>query len=435
MKRKCKKKWKRRVLGGIFAGILLMVGMFWGCGAKEDANRESSFRADTIEEKKKLTFMCISTVNQDIMNDAIAEFNKNNSWNAEIEVTYYPNEKYKKELLRKMIAGEETDLFFSWTSGYLMDFTKMGKVMPLNYYLDQDADIWQEKYDTSMFDAVTFNGSVYAIPTTKCISVVYYNKEIFSKYHLQPPKTYEEFLNICETLKKHGITPLYMGSTPWSAGLLYLEILRGTGGNDWQTYDSAKDVPWTSKKFVQAAETMQELYKKGYVPQDFLNTNGRGEHMSDTAMYLNGDWFSGSWEGTRGIFLFPAVDPAYRHVQVGGADRSFAISADCKYPQAAYEFLKLYAGEAYQERTLYEENSIPVRRLDKRPEKQEQSLNEQTRKVERLMQKNPPNCIFMDVKYGSDFGTEFNQTAQKILAGEDAVKSLEKLQKYADEEE
>lgn len=430
-----KKKRMYRLGGTMLAGMLLILAVLGGCGETSAQNPAKTSGGNTQKATHTLTLMCINTVDQDVLNDAIEEFNRTNTSHAKVEVTYYPNEKYKKEILRKMIAGEETDMFFSWTSGSLKEFVQMGKVIPLNYYLNQDETLWEKNYDPDMFDAVTFNGGVYAIPTTKCMSVVYYNKKVFEKYHLTPPHTYKEFLKTCETLKKNGITPLYMGSTPWNAGLLYLELLRGIGGNAWQSYDSAKEVPWTSKSFVLAAKEMQKLYKKGYIPKDFLNAYGEGKSLSDAAMYLNGNWFSGSgWSQTSGIFRFPAVDPAYDQVQVGGADRSFAISADCKHPQEAYEFLKLYAGEKYQERTFYEESSIPMRKLDHIEKAKEENVSEETSEVEKMMKQNPPNCIFMDVKYGSDFGTEFNATAQKILAGEDPKKCLEELQQYAQEE-
>ena len=39
-----------------------------------------------------------------------------------------------------------------------------------------------------------------------------YNKDLFAKYGLSEPQTWEEFLLICEKLKSQGITPIVLGS-------------------------------------------------------------------------------------------------------------------------------------------------------------------------------------------------------------------------------
>ena len=38
---------------------------------------------------------------------------------------------------------------------------------------------------------------------------VMYNKDVFTKVGVQPPKNYADFLAICDKIKKAGITPIY----------------------------------------------------------------------------------------------------------------------------------------------------------------------------------------------------------------------------------
>jgi raffinose/stachyose/melibiose transport system substrate-binding protein len=48
-----------------------------------------------------------------------------------------------------------------------------------------------------------------AVPYSIMAAGVIYNKDIFAKYDLKVPKTYDELLNVSKTLKSNGVTPFY----------------------------------------------------------------------------------------------------------------------------------------------------------------------------------------------------------------------------------
>ena len=41
---------------------------------------------------------------------------------------------------------------------------------------------------------------------------MYYNKAIFDKYGLEVPTTYDEYVQVCDTLKENGVTPVALAS-------------------------------------------------------------------------------------------------------------------------------------------------------------------------------------------------------------------------------
>ncbi len=375
--------------------------------------------------KETLTLMCIGTMSQEILDDAVEEFNRTNGYQVEIECEYYGDEEYKKELARRMAVNEEPDIFFSWQSGFLKVYADRGKALNLEPYLSQDP-FWTEILGQDDFEGVSFQGKVYGIPLTKCITVVYYNREIFGKYQIEIPKTYQEFLDICSRLHQEGILPLYLGSTPWSSGMLFLELLRGTCGNELMQYESFEEIPWTAKRYQEAAKRLQELYQAGYIPEDFLGTEGTSQSVGDAAMQVGGNWFASWKNGTYGAFLFPPVKEENAGIATGGGDRSFAIAAKCSHPEAAFQFLKLYSSEKYQSRVLYEESNIPSRKL----EIEKSKINPLLLECMELMGQAEGFCRYMDVRYGMEFGDLFNEGAQAILSGRDYREILEKMEQY-----
>lgn len=413
------KKWILMVCWAIFP--ILVISGCRGISGKQGEEETSA--------REKLSLMCISTVDQEIMRDALSEFNESNPYEVEIEVEYYGLEAYKTELARRMAVNEEPDLFFSWQSGFLESYVNREKVYRLNDFLEQD-EFWEEAFDQEDFGEVTFQGNVYGIPTTKCITVVYYNKALFDQYQVSVPKTYQEFLETCAVFQKAGIVPLYMNSIPWNAGQLFLAILNSVCGKELIQYKNLEEIPWTGESFLKAAQMFQELYQEGYVPEDFLGTEGESMSSGDTAMQLSGNWFALWKDEEYGVFLLPAVNEENDAIAVGGGDRCFAISEKCKNPEAAFGFLKLFSSEKYQSRVLYEESNIPARKLEVDKERMLPMQADCLGYMEQAEQ----YCSYMDVRFGMEFGDLFNESAQAILSGEDCMEVLETLEKYATEE-
>jgi raffinose/stachyose/melibiose transport system substrate-binding protein len=70
----------------------------------------------------------------------------------------------------------------------------------------------------------TLNGKVYGVPWgTNNNLGVYYNKEIFQKLGVKPPKNYADFLDICAKAKAAGYIPVYEAvKTGWPAQIYSL---------------------------------------------------------------------------------------------------------------------------------------------------------------------------------------------------------------------
>lgn len=78
-------------------------------------------------------------------------------------------------------------------------------------------DVWiqsglRESMSPAFQDLSVFDGKQYYLPIGFSWSAIYYNKQIFDRYGLTPPSTWDEFLVICDTLSANGEIPISIGT-------------------------------------------------------------------------------------------------------------------------------------------------------------------------------------------------------------------------------
>ena len=97
------------------------------------------------------------------------------------------------------------------------------------------------------------DGNVYLFPEALNCEFFFYRKDIFEKYNLEAPTTWNEFLDTCKTLKDNGEIPLIVA-----------------GKENWQLMRYLSFAPWRMTKdqfimdyIVKFAEGFMNLFKLG----------------------------------------------------------------------------------------------------------------------------------------------------------------------------
>lgn len=79
-----------------------------------------------------------------------------------------------------------------------------------NFYDFTNAPWVEDLTDTAINQAI-YNARVIGLPHSEAsVSGTLYNKELFKKFGIEVPRTQAEFLAVCETLLRNGVTPLYL---------------------------------------------------------------------------------------------------------------------------------------------------------------------------------------------------------------------------------
>ena len=420
---------KRKIWIGL-AGILC-AGLLAGCG-KEGENSGSKDAGE--EEKKVLTVLLNGTASDAFVDDyqeIIDRFNEENNYDVTIEPEFVGNAEYKARLATMMATDTQPDIIYTWELGSLENFVNAGKIVSLQEYLDADPD-WKKSFQAGTLELETYGGEAYGIPTARCIAVMYYNKEIFEKYSLEVPETYEEYCQVCETLLANGVTPVAMAAAAddaWMVSQYIQQLSNGIAGVD--LYEGIKNGTrgWNDEGMEEAAKLFQEEAAKGYFADGFAELSSGGAKWlfqeEKAAMYFNGSWDASNLDNPNiGCFILPAVKEEYQNIVVGALDNSYAVTSNCEDVEAAVAFLKFWSNEENASMLLYECGRIPATdiRMD------EGRLSSLCQDVLACFEQQKVLTPWFDrVDAGS--GNRFNQSCVEIGQGKDVKTVLDALQK------
>ena len=222
-----------------------------------------------------------------------------------INLTLVENQSFKQKLQLAMGAGNPPTIFWTWGGGILQQYIKANYVEPLDQSLGAP-------FLPASLGAVTYQGKLYGIPVQGTQPVYFfYNKPIFSKYHLTFPTTWSGLLSTISTLKSHGVEPISLAAGDQWPSLMYLEYLtdRFGGPTPVQDLEANKPGAWSNPAIIQALTYIQDLVKAGAFNKGYqsLKFSGGGSdalvYSGKAGMQLMGDWDIGSTMGANKSFV------------------------------------------------------------------------------------------------------------------------------------
>ncbi|NHN31653.1 extracellular solute-binding protein [Paenibacillus agricola] len=302
-------------------------------------------------EKKKLSFWYIDTgKRKELIEATVQKFMKDHP-DVEVEAVQIPNDPYKTKLSVAMGGGNPPDIFHSWGGGWLKQFASANQVLDLTGKINSDAFL------PAGLDVATFDKKVYGAPLAMSVVPFYYNKEIFAKYNLQPPQTYDDLLVIVDSLKKENIVPIALANqTKWPAAFYLMYFANRLGGSEiFNEAFERKGRTFEDETYVKAGEMIQDLVKRGAFNPGFngiqydtgnsrqLLYTGKAAMEMQTSSYINNIRAeSPDFEKKVGMFPFPVITGGKGKITdlVGGVSPVFSVAAKSKYPAEAIELVK-----------------------------------------------------------------------------------------------
>lgn len=256
-----------------------------------------------------------------------------------------------KDKLRVILGGNEVpDIMFSWSGEFARKFVRAGAALDLTPYLEEDP-AWKDSFIPASLQPFSSDDKNYGIPLRFNGKFFVYNKEIFDKYNLQAPQTWDEFMNVLETLKQGGETPIILGNeSPWAAihyltGLNQKMVAQDVRMNDY----NPRSGEFTDPGYVKAMEMFAELNQKGYLMD---NVNSSSHDMAKqyfftgegAMMYVELEEFQNvedSLSGNWGFFQMPTISEGKGNQNfITGAPDGFIVSSKTEHPEEAIKFLK-----------------------------------------------------------------------------------------------
>ena len=248
------------------------------------------------------------------------------------------------------------------------EYAKAGQVHDLTTAMNQPlpkgsgygTTKWKDTLLPAVKSWITMNGHYYAVPEEITAINFFYNRAIFTKYHLQAPTTWSQFLAVCAALKKNGVAPLTVTGTFLGYMQLYYDYLLARRSGTAATLAAVAGTRSFSSVpgVLAAASDLQTLVKQGYFLNGFQGTDFTSAQLDffqgKAAMILMGTWLEGEMKGSipsnfqLGTFSFPKIPGGKGNGVLFGAVNDWTVAQKSANPTLGVQWLKWFSRKDVQ---------------------------------------------------------------------------------------
>lgn len=436
---------RRRAVMSAAVGLALLVGACVPSGAAPSASAPQGTTAGSAgasggsgTSSIALWHIQSAGTGPKIIQQAVDRFHADNP-NVNVEVVPLQNDPYKTKIKLAVGAGKAPCVFLTWGGGPLYEYVKANQVIDLTPYMTKDN--YKDRFVDAAFTPITFDGKIYGVPVENtAMAVIFYNKVLFQKYNLTPPKTWDELLNVVKTLKDNKIAAFALANKgKWPGSMYFMYLVDRLGGPQvFQSAATRTGGSFEDPVFIQAGTMIEDLVKAGAFAEGLNgldNDTGQARallYSGKAAMELMGTWEISSIKGENpdyynnslGLFPFPTVpngkgDP---NDLVGTAgDNFYSISPTCSNPDAAFRLIQY----------LIDDTSVKIRAEDGRipPVKGFTATEPLLKEVVKLIEAAPNVQLWYDQYLPPEVGEVHKDTSQALfglsMTPQEAAKQLE----------
>ncbi len=309
----------------------------------------------------------------------IPEFEELTGIDVEVDLLQYMK-MHDKEILEMSKPSGDYDLI-SMVCMWKAEYASAGMLTPLEPFFENPA-LAMPGYDfEDLVPAYVENtgyvggekiylggpGAVlYGVPFGAETSILIYRKDIFDKYDLKVPDTYDELLETARFIKEnvdgvYGLTSRgAAGHQATHAYLLHASPFKA------QIFDENWEPAVNSPESIATLNWMKDMFQYG--PPGMTGFAQDGEFQAflqgDAAMYLNACVFAGKARDPKQSKVYDKLGYAMHPIQKTRLSESggfgLGIPANSKHPEAAFLFLEWITSKA-TERKVIENGGSPFR--------------------------------------------------------------------------
>lgn len=183
---------------------------------------------------------------------------------------FAPGDELKTKLKVDMASGNTPDVFMYWAGeSFMRPLVDGGVALNMADYFAASQSVNKEQWSEGAWADTAVDGEAYLVPIETSKAFFLYNKEIFDKFQLTPPTTYEEFKQVSKVLRENGIIPLAMGSKGSNPGHWFFSAIAtqfdgGVEAGEKMSTDYKFDI----EAFNKAAQIISEMKSLKIFPDD-----------------------------------------------------------------------------------------------------------------------------------------------------------------------
>ncbi|UUZ81019.1 extracellular solute-binding protein [Paenibacillus sp. P26] len=255
----------------VLASSVALITLLSACAGGGSAPASKMGGGDSAAQaasQKPVTLSFIHWRGEDVkaLNGLIEKFQQENP-NIKVEMQTMPSDQYQTAAQAKLSDGSVGDVFTSFPGAQFEALAKAG------LFADLSKEPWLTRYNDNLIQAGKKDGKRLAVPYQLVYNDPIYNVKLFEKYNLTPPKDWDSFLTLCETLKSKGIIPIaFAGADIGPGQLMNTMVMNNEPSEDIFTKLEAGQAKLTEDWWVRTLSQFKELNDKGYFQPNSLGT-------------------------------------------------------------------------------------------------------------------------------------------------------------------
>ncbi|WP_085506224.1 ABC transporter substrate-binding protein [Thalassobacillus devorans] len=331
-------------------GLLAFILILTGCSSDTDGSVEGE--TENNEENGDTVTLEVGSWRTEDTAKYEKLFEAFNEKHPDIQLEFKPskNTEYNTILNTALQSGEGPDIMQLRPYAAGAELADAGYLEPI-----EDLEGLDTFPDSSLMAAQGSDGTQYGVPLNMSTTQMFYNKKIFDELGLEEPQTYEEFIELNETFKSEGYTPLAMGTKEgWLMSLMHGIVGPAHyGANEFVEQIENGETDFVSDEYVASIEAMEQL-------KDYFPDNSEGLGMEDirtlffteqAAMFPLGSWeieVLKEMNPDLELDFFPMPSAVGKEPTITTwVDGSYAINANSEHKEEAKKFLEWMTTEEF----------------------------------------------------------------------------------------
>ena len=319
------------------------------------AGMTAGFSMNVMADDNTITFM--GWYEEDEMEKVLEALNTELDGKYQVEYTYVAQTDYNNVLSTQLAAGEGPDIVADGAN--FPARIKAGNVVEIT------GEDFLGEFNEAGFALCADGDKTYGIPSYGWFSGLWYNKALFEENGItELPKTFDEFVKVCDTFAENDVKPLGFGladgDTALHSVLGYLE------NSFYHNNEENPDGIDFDVKFANGEKTMNgnlnpyvekwaTLIEKGYINAEMLGLSNE-QALSDfvagkTAMFNGGPWqYTNLQEAGMEFGMMPHLSETDGdRYMIGGPAVNFGVNVNSKNQEGAMAVLEALSSVSVQQ--------------------------------------------------------------------------------------
>lgn len=341
--------------------VVVGVGMLGGC-AKNTPSSSSSNTAGTASQSSasssagRVTLRTVSMFggtdpSAAVYNQNIVKFESENNVTVK-DASATSDQTWKAQVVNDFNSGSEADVTFFFTGSDASTIVSSGQVVDLATIQAAYPD-YAKNIKSSVMDQIkASDGKAYAVPVRGYWEGIFCNKDMFDKYQLQLPTTWDNLTKAVTTFHSKGVIP-FAASLADVPHYFIEHFILAEGGVKDHSVNPGTDMSKVPASWTTGLGLFKTFADMGAFPSNYASSKDAEIQQlfinKKAAMRVDGSWFAGSVTDAANttVVPFPAAPGSSKDPSdiISGFSSGFYISKkawdDPAKRDAAVKFIML----------------------------------------------------------------------------------------------